>query len=229
MAEDQEPIGEDVILEPHGTLSAWHEGIGDDKKYHIVHVSKKGVVLLLKMKDEELWKKIVRAAKRTPEKASIGLRKMEQAKPKFFPPDAISKATFSGGLGQLYIFDQAGKKTKIPSPAKEQAMVFYAINQYLGGEERTEDADAWSVMKGYLFILTVAGVLGGLWIDFTTMCDPDYVATGRRRGMSQLINWIGYQIGPIWSSVILGIFIAFVLGLMIYQLIKRPTRFVLEY
>jgi hypothetical protein len=47
--------------------------------------------------------------------------------------------------------------------------------------------------------------------------------------MKNLMNWLGYQIGPMWMSVIVGALAALVLGSMIFQLIKRPIRQVLEY
>ena len=47
--------------------------------------------------------------------------------------------------------------------------------------------------------------------------------------MKQLLNTIGYTIGPTWASVAVGSLAALVLAMMIYQLIKRPIRQVLEY
>ena len=131
-------------------------------------------------------------------------------------------------MNQLALFDQNEKKTKVPE-GKEQAEVFAAIKQHLGGTESEEEADAWSVMQSPLFILAVIGVIGGFFIYFTTICEPDYEATGRRSGMKALLNSVGYTIGPVWMSVAVGSLAALVLGMMIFQLIKRPIRQVLEY
>ena len=47
--------------------------------------------------------------------------------------------------------------------------------------------------------------------------------------MKNLLNWVGYSIGPVWMSVAVGVLAALPLGLMIYQLIKRPIRQVLQF
>jgi hypothetical protein len=47
--------------------------------------------------------------------------------------------------------------------------------------------------------------------------------------MKQMLNWLGYTIGPVWMSVAVGSLAALVLGMMAYQLIKRPIRQVLKY
>ena len=95
--------------------------------------------------------------------------------------------------------------------------------------EREEEADAWSVMQTPLFVLAVITVIGGFFIWFTSICEPDYEASGRRAGLKTLLNWLGYTIGPIWMSVAVGSLASIVLGLMVFQLIKRPIRQVLEY
>ena len=112
---------------------------------------------------------------------------------------------------------------------KEQADVFAAIKQYLGGSESEEEADAWSVMKTPLFILSVIAVIGGFLIYFTASCEPSIEATGRRAGMKTLLNSIGYAIGPVWTSVAVGSLAALVLGMLSFQLIKRPIVQVLTY
>jgi hypothetical protein len=143
-------------------------------------------------------------------------------------PSEISKATYAKDLNQLSLFDRSQQKTKIPE-GKGQAEVFAAIKQHLGGAEGEEEADAWSVMQSPLFILAVIGVIGGFFIWFTTICDPSYEASGRRSGMKNLLNWVGYTIGPVWTSVAVGSLAALVVAMMTYQLIKRPIRKVLEY
>lgn len=131
-------------------------------------------------------------------------------------------------LNQLLLFDRDQRKTKFPE-GKEQADVFAAIKQHPGGSESEEEADAWTVMQSPLFILAVIGVIGGFFIYVASISEPNYEASGRRAGMKNLINWLGYSIGPVWMSVAVGSLAAIVLGMMIYQLIKRPIRQVLTY
>lgn len=209
-----------------GTLVSWNEGIGDDKKYHIAHVSPAGVTLVGKLKDQAQWEALVAGAKRSPNDAAAMLQELPAAV--HLAPGDISRVTYAEQLWQLTIFDRNGKKTKVPD-GKEQAQVFAALKQHLGGAASEEEADAWSVMKSPLFILAVIGVIGGFLIWFTTICEPDYEATGRRQGMKVLLNWLGYKIGPVWTSVVVGSLAALVLSSMIFQLIKRPIRQVLTY
>lgn len=209
-----------------GTLVSWEEGIGDDKKYHIAHVSSAGITLVLKMKDYKIWVETVAAARTSPGEAAAMLQQLPKAV--HLVPAYISRATYTKDLNQLTLFDLNQQKTKVPE-GKEQADVFAAIRQHLGGTEGSEEADAWSVMKGPLFTLTVIAVIGGFFIWFTTISDPNYVATGRKSGMKNLLNWIGYSIGPTWMSVAVGSLAAIVIGMMSYQLIKRPIRQVLAY
>jgi hypothetical protein len=209
-----------------GTLVSWEDGIGDDKKYHIAHVSREGVTLVCKMKDYEQWQQLVATASSSPNQAAALLRKLPKAV--HFDPGQISKATYAQDLNQLALFDGQQQKTKIPE-GKGQAEVFAALKQHLGGQEREEEADAWSVVQGPLFTLAVIAVVGGFFIWFTTICEADYEASGRRAGMKQLLNWLGYTIGPVWMSVAVGGLAALVLALMSYQLIKRPIRKVVEY
>lgn len=198
----------------------------DDKKYHIAHVSPEGITLVCKLKDYEKWKEVVATANRSPHEAAAILKQMPKAV--HFDPSNISKATYAQQLNQLALFDRNQQKTKVPE-GKEQAQVFAAIKQHLGGTESEEEADAWSVMQSPLFILAVIGVIGGFFIYFTAICEPNYEASGRRSGMKQMLNSLGYAIGPFWMSVVVGSLAALVLGMMIYQLIKRPIRQVLEY
>ena len=212
--------------ETPGTLVTWEEGIGDDKKYHIAHVSQAGITLVLKQKDYKKWVDMVAAANNAPDEAAEMLK--PQPKAVHFSAGAISKATYAKDLNQLSLFDQNGKKTRVPE-GKEQEQVFAAIREHLGGKPSEEEADAWSVMQSPLFILSVIGVIGGFFIWFTTICEPNYEATGRRSGMKNLLNWVGYKIGPVWMSVAVGALAALVFGMMLYQLIKRPIRQVLTY
>lgn len=209
-----------------GTLVSWNEGIGDDKKYHIAHVSPEGVTLVCKLKDHAQWEALAASAKRSPNDAAAMLQEVPAAV--HLAPGDISRVTYAEQLWQLTIFDRNGKKTKVPD-GKEQAQVFAALKQHLGGAASEEEADAWSVMQSPLFILAVIGVIGGFLIWFTAICEPDYEATGRRQGMKVLLNWLGYKIGPVWTSVAVGLLAALVLCSMIFQLIKRPIRQVLTY
>lgn len=209
-----------------GTLVSWEEGIGDDKKYHIAHVSPVGITLVCKMSDYQKWLSLVATANGSPNQAASILQQAPKAV--HLDPTKLSKATYAKDLNQLTLFDRNQQKTKVPA-GKEQAQVFAAIKQHLGGTESEEEADAWSVMQSPLFILSVIAVIGGFFIYFTTTCDPNYEATGRRAGMKQLLNSLGYKIGPVWMSVAVGALAALVLGMMIYQLIKRPIRQMLTY
>jgi hypothetical protein len=209
-----------------GTLVSWEEGIGDDKKYHIAHVSPAGITLVRKLKDYANWQEVVAAANRSPGEAAAMLQRLPNAVQ--LAAGEISRVTYAQQLNQLTLFDRNKQKIKVPE-GKEQAAVFAAIQQHLGGAASEEEADAWSVMQSPLFILAVIGVIGGFFIWFTTICDPTYEATGRRSGMKALLNWLGYTVGPVWMSVAVGSLAALVLGMMVYQLIKRPIRKVLEY
>ncbi len=209
-----------------GTLISWEEGIGDDKKYHVAHVAPAGMTLVCKLKDHAQWQQLVAAAKGSPDAAATLLQ--QQPKAIRFAPGEISKATYAQKLWQLTLFDRNGKKTVVP-PGKEQAQVFEAVRQHLGGTPGEEEADAWSVMQSPLFTLAVISVIGGFFIYFTTICEADYEADGRRQGMKNVLNWLGYKIGPVWMSVAVGSLAALVLGSMISQLIKRPVRQVLTY
>lgn len=212
--------------ETPGTIVSWSEGIGDERRYHIAHVSPAGITLALKAKDEASWQGMVAMAKASPDGAAGMLQQVPKAV--FLSRSNLSKATYAQQLNQLWLYDQNQQRTKLPE-GKEQADVFAAIKQHLGGTESEEEADAWSVMQSPLFVLAVIGVIGGFFIWFTTICEPDFVATGRKAGMKQLMNTVGYKIGPVWMSVIVGLLAAMPLGLMITQLIKRPIRQILTY
>lgn len=209
-----------------GTLVSWGNGIGDDRKFNIVHVAPSGITLVLKMTDEAEWERVKAAAERTPDAMAESLQKVPRAVS--FSVADLAKATYTKDLNQLSIFNVNQKHMRVPE-GKEQADVFAAIKQHLGGTESEEEADAWSVMQSPLFVLAVIGVIGGFFIWFTTICEPNYQATGRKAGMKTLLNWVGYSIGPFWMSVAVGSLAAIVLASMIYQLIKRPVRQVLEY
>lgn len=210
-----------------GTLVFWEDFyIGDDKGYHLVHVSPMGIILVAGIKDAAAWKSLADAASASPQVAAAILSQAPRSV--YFAREEIAKVTYARELSQLTLFDRRQKKTNFPK-GKGQADVFAAIQQHLGGEASHEEADAWSVVKGWLFGLLVFGGIGGFMIYFTTICDPNHVATGRKRGMENLLNQLGYAVGPLWMSVAVGSFLTFILVLMVRQLIKRPTRQVLAY
>lgn len=219
-------MANDALDSPAGTLVSWQEGIGDDTKYHIAHVSAEGITLVRKLKDHGEWEALVAAAGESSDGAAALLQQHEKGA--HYGPDDITKVTYCQPLNQLSLFDGEQKKIKVPE-GKEQAEIFAAVQQHLGGKESEEEADAWAVMQSPLFILAVIGVIGGFFIWFTTISDPDYEASGRRAGMKQLMNWLGHTIGPVWSSVAVGSLAVLVLGSMIYNLVKRPIRQVLDY
>jgi len=209
-----------------GTLVSWSEGIGSERKYHLAHVSQTGITLVLKLKDESKWQEVISTVNELPTDAATMLRKIPRAI--HIAAGDLSKATYARQLNQLSLFTRDGRKTVVPE-GKEQAEVFEAIGQALGGTASQEEADAWSVVQSPLFVLAVIAVIGGFMIWFTTISEPDYEASGRRQGMKNLLNWLGYTIGPVWMSVIVGSLAAIVLGLMIAQLVKRPIRQVLTF
>lgn len=209
-----------------GTLVTWEEGIGDERRYHIAHVSTAGITLLLKSKDYQKWQEAVAAAKASPNNAAAFLQRQPHSVQ--LDRSEIAKVTYAKDLNQFILFPLNQKKIKLPM-GKEQADIFAAVKQHLGGSERQEEADAWSVMQSPLFVVAVIGVIGGFFIWFTTICEPNYEATGRRAGMKQLMNSVGYAIGPFWMSIIVGALAAMPLALMTYQLIKRPVRQILDF
>lgn len=209
-----------------GSVVSWEEGIGDDKKFHIAHISPAGITHVLKIKDYAKFTQAVAAVNASPSDATEILLQLPKARQ--IRSDELSRVTYTETLSQLILLDDEGQKTKIPE-GKEQADFFAAIQQHLGGAASEEEADAWAVMQSPLFILSVIAVIGGFMIWFTTICDPNYEASGRRSGMKQLMNWVGYKIGPFWMSVAVGGLAALVLAMMIYNLIKRPIRQVLEF
>ena len=87
-----------------GTLVTWEEGIGDDKKYHIAHVSEAGVTLLLKTKDHANWEGIVESATDSPDEAAAILQKLPRTV--VFAAGEIAKATYAEQLNQLTLFNQ---------------------------------------------------------------------------------------------------------------------------
>ena len=199
---------------------------GEGETTHLVHVAPAGMAWALKLKSGPFGE-LAAAAGADPANAQtvIGEHKNGTRLPK----EKISKVTYAKDLNQLAVHDDAGKRTKIPDGKTQQAAIFESVGRHLGGSPSEEDADAWSVMQTPLFVLAVIGVIGGFLIFMAAQADPDYEPTGRRSGMKRLINWLGLTVGPTWMSAIVGTLAAIVLGLMIFQLVKRPVRKVLTF
>lgn len=209
-----------------GHLVSWEEGIADDKKYHIAYISADGITFVRKMKSESKWMNLVGSVEASPDEATDLLLQLPQTVQ--IAPEELARVTFAGDLNQLVLFHQDGSKTKIPE-GEGQIELFEAIEEYFGGDKSEEEADAWSVIKSPLVTLSIIAVIGGFLIHFTTICDPNFVAEGRRRGMSQLLNSVGLWIGPVWMSCIVGGLAALVVFLTAAQLINRPIRQILSW
>lgn len=146
------------------------------------------------------------------------------------PRERLARVAYAQQLNQLTVVDKAGKKQHIAyGKGGEQGKIFEAVRRHLGGTAREEDADAWSVMKVPLFALAVTSVIGGFLIWFASISDPDAEITGRRAGMKKFINWLGYSVGPTWMSILVGTVALLILSFMVYLLVKRPKRQVLDF
>ena len=210
-----------------GTLISWTVSNSDGSKSHIVHVDSEGITWALGMKKPEAFGQLVGRLAAQPDQSAALIG--EQRGGHHLSRNDIARVTFAEDLKQLVITDKAGKKQKITKGDKdEQKQVFEAAGQHLGGKASEEEADAWSVIQGPLVTLAILGAIGGFFIYFTTISDPNFQATGRRSGMKQLMNWLGYTIGPTWASVIVGALVLLIISLTVFQLVKRPTRQVLD-
>lgn len=186
-----------------GTLVAWTASTGDSTKSHVVHVDGAGLTWALNLKQPEAVGQLVGQASARPAEASPIIQSHKNGRR--LPRELLARVTYSKDLNQLTVIDNTGKKQQIAyGKDGEQAQVFEAVHQHLGGTPSEEDADAWSVMKVPLFALGVVAVIGGFLIYLASVSDPNYEATGRRSGMKQLINWLGDTIGPTWMSIIVG-------------------------
>ena len=212
----------------NGTLVAWTADSGSGEKSHVVHVGHAGVTWALAIKKTDEFAQLVASATAQPGEAATlieGHRKGHHVS-----GEQLAGVTYTKDLNQLTIIDSAGKKQGIAyGKDNEQGRIFEAVGQHLGGTAREEEADAWSIMKGPMFALTMVGLIGGLFIYVAATADPDYVASGRRSGMKQLINWLGYTVGPTWTSVIVGGIALLIFAFMVFLLIKRPKRQVLDF
>ena len=211
---------------PPGTLVSWDYGTDDAHKYVIVHVSPDGITLVRKLKNVAAWQETMVRATRFPEQARAILQQMPKAVQ--LARDDLIRVTWVQDLEQLTLFDQNGKKFRLPE-GKAQAEVFEAIKQHLGGVASEEETDAWSVMQPHLVILLCGGLIGAVLIAFTAMCKPDFKPDGPGAAVKIVLNWIGYKIGPFWMSVIVASLEALVFGMMILMLISRPIRHSLSF
>ncbi|WP_339736123.1 hypothetical protein [uncultured Gimesia sp.] len=212
----------------NGTLVAWTANTGDSVKSHVVHIDSTGISWSLNIKKPETFERLLTTLAEQPEEATAIIR--AESKASCLSRERLVRVTYAKDLNQLSIFDEEGKKQKIPDGKEgEQGQIFEAVQQYLGGTHSQEDADAWSVMQGPLFALAVTAAIGGLFIFLAADADPNYEASGRRSGMKQLMNWLGYTIGPIWTSVFFGAIGLAIFSFMIFLLVKRPQRDVLSF
>ncbi|HUT93253.1 MAG TPA: hypothetical protein VMY37_27560 [Thermoguttaceae bacterium] len=211
-----------------GTLVAWTASTGDSTKSHVVHIDPAGATWALGLKRPEEFGQLVGEATARPAEAAAlveGHRGGHR-----LPRARLARVTYAKDLNQLTIIDDAGRKQRIPDGnVGEQGQVFEAIGRHLGGTPGEEDADAWSVMQVPLFALAVVGVIGGLLIYVAAISDPSYEASGRRSGMKQLINWLGYTVGPTWMSILVGAVALAIFAFMVFLLVKRPKRQVLDF
>ena len=211
-----------------GTLVAWTASTGDSTKSHVVHVDPTGLAWALGLKEPEVFGQLVGAAQARPADAAA----LVAAHPggRRLPRDQLARVAHTPQLNQLTVVDKAGTKQHVAyGKGGEQGKVFEAVRRHLGGTAREEDADAWSVMQVPLFALAVLAVIGGFFIWFTTICEPEVEATGRRAGMKKFLNWLGYSIGPTWMSVAVGAVALLIVAFMVFLLVKRPQRQVLEF
>jgi|GEM_PF-5930461 len=217
-----------VPADPVGTLISWTEGDDEDTRgYHMAYVSSTGITLAPKLRAHE-FTKFGLEAKVKPASAPEILQQAPKAVQ--IPSDQIARVTYVEQLKQLELFDLDQKKTKVPAgEEKEEAEVFTAIKQHCGGRELEDSAGAWSVVKSQLANLFVIALFGGIAIMIANTSSPGYRASGRRSGLKSLLNWIGYSIGPFWMSVIVGVVAALAIGRLLFLLVKRPKRKVLEF
>lgn len=210
------------------TLVAWTASTGDSTKSHVVHVDPTGLVWALNLKQPEAFGQLVGTVSARPVDAAA----LIAAHPggQCLPRERLARVAHTPQLNQLTVVDTAGKKQHIAfGKAGEQGKVFEAVRRHLGGTAREEDADAWSVMKVPLFALAVTAVIGGFLIWFTTLADPEADITGRKAGMKKLMNWVGHNIGPTWMSIAVGVIALLILSFMVFLLVKRPKRQVLDF
>jgi hypothetical protein len=210
------------------TLVAWTASTGDATKSHVVHVDPAGMAWALNLTEPHEFGQLVGMATARPAEAAALIEAHERGHR--LPRERLARVAYAEQLNQLTVVDRAGKKQRIEYGKEgEQGKIFAAVGRHLGGTAREEDADAWSVMQVPLLALAVTSVIGGFMIWFCYISDPNAEMTGRRQGMKTLLNWLGYTIGPTWMSIAVGVIAALILAFMIFLLVKRPKRQVLEF
>lgn len=224
-ATDFEP---EVSADNDSSLVLWSTSSGDSSVSHLVHVDATGIAWLVNIKKPKILENLLgQISVRPAETAAII---SAESKGKFLSRENLSRVTYAEALNQLAIFDEEGKKHKIPDGKEgEQRRIFEGVQNFLGGTASEEEADAWSVMQGPLFALGVTAAIGAFLIFVATDADPNKEFSGRRRGMKQLFNWLGYTIGPTWMSVIVGAVALGIFSYMMFLLVKRPLREVLAF
>ena len=141
------------------------------------------------------------------------------------PRERLARVTYAPSLDQLSYTDADGKRRAIAEEQNgEHAQIFESIQHHLGGSLEDEEADTWSAIKGPLTLLGFVVLIGGIVIAASLGADPDAEITGRRRGMKQLMNWLGYTVGTPILSVIVGLLVLASLAFVIHRVVKRPQR-----
>lgn len=222
---DDSPIDSPVV---DNTLVLWTTSNGDSNVSHLVHVDSTCIAWITNIGKKKVMENLLGQISARPTETAAIIS--AESKGICLPRERLSRVTYCESLNQLSLFDEAGKKSKIPDgKEQEQRRIFEGVRQHMGGNASEEEADAWSVMQTPLFALAVTAVIGGFLIFLAANSDPNYEATGRRSGMKQLINWVGYTVGPTWMSVIVGAIALCIFAFMVFLLVKRPIREVLAF
>ncbi|QGQ26366.1 hypothetical protein F1728_28450 [Gimesia benthica] len=205
------------------TVMVWSTSSGDSTLLHVMQIDPTGIAWLLDIKKPKVLEELVGRINAQPDEATAIIA--AESKGTFLPRAELSRVTYTEGLQQLTIIDQAGKKQKITEGNEgEHRQIFEAVRHHLGGTAGEEEADAWSVMQGPLLGLVLTAAIGGFMIFLSTEADPSREFSGRRSGMKKLLNWLGYTIGPTWMSIIVGGIFLVIFASMMHSLIKRPLR-----
>ncbi|QDV18942.1 hypothetical protein Pan153_36030 [Gimesia panareensis] len=209
--------------ENDASVMVWSSSSGESKLLHAMQIDETGIAWLLNISKPKILEELIGRINENPDQATSIIS--AESKGKFLPREQLARVSYTEGLSQLLIIDTDGKKHKVTDGEEgEQRQIFEAVRQHLGGDAGEEEADAWSVMQGPLLGLVITAAAGGFMVFLATEADPSKEFTGRRRGMKQLLNWLGYTIGPTWMGVIAGTIFLGIFAYMIMQLVKRPVR-----
>lgn len=206
-----------------GLLFTWNTGSGDSARVHVVHVDSSGLSWLVNIGDKDVCTLLLNAIAANPAETAKAIA--EAKKGRRVSRDELDKVTYSKSLKQLTFVDRAGKNHHIPAGNEgQQEAIYAAVGEKLRGTAGEEDVDVWSAIKTPLGGLALTAVFGAMAIFLAADSEPNKEFTGRRRGMAQLLNKIGYTVGPMWMSVIAaGIAMIFIVP-MIRRLMSRPKR-----